>query len=112
MDTINKKSFSSPDETANPGDKLTVETVSFGDKKVMKVTAEPGWRWSEHLKSVVKTESCQKDHFVYIISGKLGSKMDDGKEEEFGPGEIGIIPPGHDGWNAGNDPVVWLEIPH
>ena len=36
--------------------------------------------------------------------------MDDGKEEVFGPGDVGSIPPGHDGWTIGNEPVVWLEI--
>jgi len=32
--------------------------------------------------------------------------MDDGKEEEFSPGDVGDIPPGHDGWTVGNEPVV------
>ena len=64
------------------------------------------------LKPVVGGESCPKHHLVYVLSGKLHVRMDDGKEEEFGPGEVGVIPPGHDGWNAGDEPVVWLEIPH
>jgi hypothetical protein len=36
--------------------------------------------------------------------------MNDGKELEYGPGDVGVIPPGHDGWNAGNEPLVWLEF--
>lgn len=112
MTSIIKKSYSSPDEITNPGEKMKVELVTVGDIKIQKVTAEPGWKWSKYLKPVAKTESCEKDHLLYMISGKIVARMNDGKEEEFGPGEIGSIPPGHDGWNAGGEPAVWLEIPH
>ena len=112
MPSIEKKSFNSPDETTNPGEKLKVEVVIAGDRKIQKITAEPGWKWSKHLKSVVKTESCEKHHLLYVISGKLAACMNDGTVEVFGPGDIGVIPPGHDGWTVGDEPVVWLEIPH
>ena len=109
---IGKKNFNFPDEATNPGEKLKVEVVTVGDIKIQKVTAEPGWKWSKHLKPVVKTENCKKHHLLYMISGKLASRMNDGKKEEFGPGEVGIIPPGHDGWTVGDKPAIWLEIPH
>lgn len=112
MVSIQKKSFHSPDETMNPGQNLKVEVVAVGDIKIQKVTATPGWTWSKHLKPVVKTESCEKHHIIYVISGRLGARMNDGKAAEFGPGEIGVVPPGHDGWTVGDEPAVWLEIPH
>jgi len=49
---------------------------------------------------------------MYIISGRMGVRMNDGKEVVFGPGDAGSIPPGHDGWTIGDNPVVWIEIPH
>jgi hypothetical protein len=110
MEDIGKKNFNSPDETATPAEKLKVDTVTFGDKKFQRITAEPGWKWSEHVKPVAGTDSCEKHHLVYIISGTLATRMKDGKEEEFSAGEMGVIPPGHDGWTVGDDPVVWLEI--
>jgi quercetin dioxygenase-like cupin family protein len=79
---------------------------------MQKITAEPGWRWSEHLRPVVGGDTCQKHHLVYVLSGKMRAKMTGGTEYEFGPGDIGVIPPGHDGWTDGDEPVVWLEIPH
>lgn len=112
MTGIVKKSFSAPDETMNPGEKLKVEVVAIGDLKFMKVTAEPGWQWSLHKKQVDKTEYCEKDHLIYLISGTLASKMKDGEAEEFNPGDIFEIPSGHDGWTVGDQPTVWLEIPH
>jgi hypothetical protein len=36
--------------------------------------------------------------------------MDDGSEAEFGPGEVGPIPPGHDAWVVGNEPTVMVDI--
>ena len=112
MADIVKKSFNSPDEVQNPGEKLKVEVVTADGLKLQKITAEPGWQWSKYLKPVVGGDSCQKDHLIYIISGKGHVRMDNGKEEDFGPGDVIAIPPGHDGWNAGSEPIVWLEIPH
>ncbi|EKD95986.1 MAG: hypothetical protein ACD_24C00231G0002 [uncultured bacterium] len=77
---------------------------------MQKVTAEPGWKWSLHIKPVAKTENCGKNHTLYMISGKLAASMNDGKVEEFGSGDVGNIPPGHDGWTVGDEPAVWLEI--
>jgi quercetin dioxygenase-like cupin family protein len=111
MATISKKSLDRPDEIQTP-EKLKSESVTMDGVKIQRVTIEPGWRWSKHLKPVVGGESCQVDHLIYMLFGKLHVKMNDGKELDYGPGDVGIIPPGHDGWNSGNEPLVWLEIPH
>ena len=36
--------------------------------------------------------------------------MDDGTIDEFGPGDVSLIPPGHDAWVVGNEPVVIIDI--
>jgi quercetin dioxygenase-like cupin family protein len=36
--------------------------------------------------------------------------MDDGTEEEFGPGDTAVIPPGHNAWVVGNEPVVAVDF--
>jgi hypothetical protein len=36
--------------------------------------------------------------------------MDDGSEEEFGPGDVSALPPGHDAWVIGDKPVVIVDI--
>lgn len=111
MANISKKNLNKPDEVQTP-EKLKVEIVTVEGVKIQRITAERGWQWSKHLKPVVGGESCQKHHLLYVLSGRLAARMNDGTEVEFGPGEVGVIPPGHDGWNAGDGPVVWLEIPH
>ncbi len=106
---MQKKSMTSPDETRTfPNGKLALvnmEGVTFG-----LATFEPGWRWSTSVKPIVKTDSCEAPHTQYIISGKLHVKMDDGTEFEYGPGDVGIVPPGHDAWVVGDEPVVALDV--
>ena len=108
MSKMQSKKFDSPDETATPG-RGKVEVVNLGGFKVRRLTVQPGWRWSEDVKSTAKTESCQSSHLNVHISGRLGVKMDDGTEQEFGPGDVSLLPPGHDAWVVGNEPVVKIE---
>jgi quercetin dioxygenase-like cupin family protein len=104
-----KKSFDSPEET-RPMKKGKAEVVDLGGMTAMRVTFEPGWRWSECVKPIVGTQSCQVGHLVHVISGRMAVRMDDGSEGEFGPGDVGVIPPGHDAWIVGNEPFVAIDF--
>ncbi len=110
MDMIVKKSFSSPDETKKPFEKITIESVNVGGLDFARETLEPGWKWSEHVKPVVGTETCQKYHVKYFLAGRQVVLMADGTELEFGPGDLAIIRPGHDAWVVGDEPNVLLEL--
>jgi hypothetical protein len=48
------------------------EIVDIGGGKVMRMTLQPGWRWSEHVKPAAGTELCQAPHFQYLVTGRLG----------------------------------------
>jgi hypothetical protein len=111
MATIEKKSLNQPEQTKQIG-RVKVGIITIGGLSFQRDIAQPGWRWSEDVKPVAKTESCQVNHLIYVVSGRLGARMDDGKEEEFNPGDMGLIPPGHDGWTIGDKPVEWLEFQH
>lgn len=71
---------------------------------------EPGWTWKKSIKPMAKTESCQLPHTHYVISGRLKVKLDGGTEEEFGDGDIAYVPPGHNSWVLGNEPLVILDF--
>jgi uncharacterized cupin superfamily protein len=62
------------------------------------------------MKPIAKTNSCQATHTQYIISGRIKVVMDDGAEEEFGLGDAAVIPPGHNAWVVGNEPVVGIDF--
>jgi class 3 adenylate cyclase len=85
--------------------------VDLGSGLVIgRAVLEPGWRWSEDVKSVVGTPSCQIHHLQLILSGRLGVRMDGGEEAEVGPHEVVDIPSGHDAWVIGDEPLVLLDV--
>jgi hypothetical protein len=109
MGGITKKSFDSPDETRTP-DKTRLDVVDLGSAKAGRMTAQPGWRWSECIKPVVKTETCQVRHLGTTVSGRLHVVHDDGSEVEIGPNDAYVIDPGHDAWVVGDEPFVAFEF--
>ena len=107
MAEIMGKSFGSPDETREFKDgKGKFELVDLNAHKIGRGTFEPGWRWSEHVKPVAGTDSCQSAHFGYVLSGRQKVMMDDGSEIEYGPGDAFHMPPGHDAWVEGERCVL------
>ena len=108
MASHEQKSFAKPDETrVFPKGKM--ELLSFGNGTVGKLTLEPGWRWSEHVKPIAGTEWCEAPHFQFQASGRLHVVMADGAELDLGPGDVSALPSGHDAWVVGNEPVVLID---
>ena len=105
---MTKRTFNSPDETRT-FPKGKVELVTVGFVKFWRATFDPGWKWSVHIQPTAKTKSCEASHTQYHVSGRLHVRMDDGTEVEYGPGDLGHIPPGHDAWVVGNEPVVVID---
>jgi hypothetical protein len=103
------KTLSKPDEKRT-FDKGQLELVSVAGVTFGRVTLQPGWKWSTAIKPIVNTKSCEAAHLQYHISGKLHVVMDDGTTANFGPGDVSNIPPGHDAWVVGNEPVVLIDI--
>ncbi len=109
MSTMQRKNLAQPDERRT-FDKGQVELVSLGGLTFGRATLQPGWKWSTSVKPLVKTKSCQAPHLQYHLSGRLHTVMDDGTEMEFGPGDVSLIPPGHDAWVVGKEPVVLVDV--
>lgn len=109
MTNLQKKSLDNPDEVWT-FDKGKLEVVDLGDVVIGRSTLEPGWSWEKCVKPVVKTDSCQVQHIGYMISGRMKVVMDDGTEQEYGPGDVRLIPPGHNAWVLGNEPVVNIDF--
>jgi hypothetical protein len=109
MATLIGKSFDSPDETRS-ADKTAVAVVQLDSAKVARLTLQPGWRWSECVKPVAGTDSCQARHTGVVGSGRLHVTHDDGSEAEAGVGEAYSIAPGHDAWVVGDEAFVGYEF--
>ena len=109
MKKIEIKSLNSPDEIRT-FEKGKIELVNIGGKSIGRAIFEPGWRWSTHVKPIVKTKSCEAPHFQYHVSGTLKIVMDDGTEKECRAGDVSLLPPGHDAWVVGDEPVVIVDF--
>ena len=103
-----QKKFKSPDEVRT-FEKGKLELVNIGGGVVGRLTLEPGWRWSKHVKPIAKTQWCEAPHFQYHLSGRIHIVMSDGTEFDAEPGDITALPAGHDAWVVGNDPVVLID---
>jgi hypothetical protein len=103
-----QKNFAEPDEVREfPNGR--VEILEIGEGQVGRIVAEPGWRWSNDVKPIAGTHSCEAPHFQYHVSGRLAIRMDDGTELIAGPGDITSLPSGHDAWVVGDEPVVVID---
>jgi len=105
-----RKRFDDADETRAFQDKGQVELVNIGGGVVGRATFQPGWKWSDHIKPIAGTASCQAAHVGYVVSGRQMILMDDGTQLEIGAGDVVSIPAGHDGWTIGEEPCVVLDF--
>jgi hypothetical protein len=103
-----QKTFANPDEVRE-FPKGKAEILNIGGGSVGRLVFQPGWRWSEHVKSIANTHSCEAPHFQFHVAGKLGIKMDDGTELVAVPGDVTALPSGHDAWVIGDEPVVVID---
>jgi hypothetical protein len=106
--TLEVKNLDAPDEKRSfeHGD---MQVVSIVGGTIGQAVFNPGWKWSNDVKPLAGTDSCEAPHTGYVISGCLHIRMDDGTEGEAGPGDAFVISPGHDAWVVGDEPCVLLD---
>jgi len=109
MEKAECKDFRKPDEVREfPKGRL--ELIQIGGATVGRAVFEPGWKWSTSVQPLVNTRSCEAPHFQYHVSGILRIRMDDGAEFDCRPGDVSLLPSGHDAWVIGNEPAVVVDF--
>ncbi len=113
METILSKSeaknFDKPDEVRTfPKGRL--ELITIGGATIGRGIFEPGWRWSTSVMPIAKTKSCEAPHFQYHVSGILHVVMDDGTEYDLKPGDVSLLPSGHDAWTVGDEAAIVVDF--
>jgi quercetin dioxygenase-like cupin family protein len=106
---VEVRNFELADEVRTP-EKTKIDLVKLGEHTLGRFTFQPGWRWADDIKPVVKTESCQNHHLGYALGGSLRVLLDNGQESRIQAGDAYDIPPGHDAWVEGTEPFVGLEF--
>jgi mannose-6-phosphate isomerase-like protein (cupin superfamily) len=106
---VQKKNLDTPDETRDFG-QGKMQTATVSDFKVARLLLQPGWKWSEHVRPLAQTDSCQVRHTGYVVSGRMKVVTDDRSEADLGPGDAYVIEPGHDAWIVGDEPFVGVDV--
>jgi hypothetical protein len=109
MEKAELKNFAEPDEVREfPNGRL--ELIRIGGATIGRAVFEPGWRWATSVQPLARTKSCEAPHFQYHVSGLLKVRMDDGSEFECKPGDVSLLPSGHDAWVVGNQAAVVIDF--
>jgi hypothetical protein len=107
--SLEKHSIDTPQETRPFQAHGHMDVVTLGDFTLGKGTFEPGWRWSEDVKPIAGTDSCQTRHTGVVLSGQMTVRMDDGTEDTLSAGDVVLIEPGHDAWVDGDEACVLYD---
>jgi quercetin dioxygenase-like cupin family protein len=106
--TTEHRDFAEPDEVRT-FERGRAEILKVGGAEIGRLVFEPGWRWSEHLRTIAGTDLCEAPHFQYHVAGTLRIKMADGSEFDAVPGQVTSLPAGHDAWVIGDEDVVVVD---
>lgn len=105
------KDMSKPDERRNFKGHGHLDVINFKDgAAVGRGVFEPGWRWSNDVKPLAGTESCQTIHTGYCTKGNMTIRMDSGEEFQIKAGDAFHILPGHDAWVDGKDACELIDV--
>jgi hypothetical protein len=108
-EAVELKNFGKADEVRE-FPKGRVELITIGGATIGRAIFEPGWRWATSVQPIAKTSSCEAPHFQYHVAGILRVKMDDGAEFDCRPGDVSLLPSGHDAWVVGDEAAVVVDF--
>jgi class 3 adenylate cyclase len=86
-----------------------LETYDMGEMRIGRSTLQPGWRWSESIRPIARTELCEYHHIGLCVSGSARIRMREGAELHVEAGQFYEVPPGHDSWVVGDEPWVTID---
>jgi hypothetical protein len=109
MTAYERHNIDSPQETRPFKANGHVDVITLGDFTLGRGVFEPGWRWSNDVKPIAGTDSCQTRHTGICLSGQMKVKFDDGSELDIGPGDVVVLEPGHDAWTVGDEACVMVD---
>src|SRR5262249_13778005 len=89
---------------------VRLEVMRAGAARVKRMIYPRGFRWSVHMKPIVKTDRCMHAHVGFLARGEIHVEYADGCVFEYKAPQVIAIEPGHDGWVVGNEPAVVIEF--
>jgi hypothetical protein len=89
---------------------LVVDVARAGNGRIKRIVYPPGFRWSTHMKPVVRTDYCMHAHIGFLIRGRVAGEYRDGCSFEFAAPQVVVVEPGHDAWVVGDEPAVLIQF--
>jgi len=89
---------------------LQLDIGKAGGSRIKRIIYPPGFRWSTHMKPVVKTELCMHAHAGFLAQGRIHVQYEDGDTVELAAPHFVSIEPGHDAWVVGHEAAVLIEF--
>ena len=86
MKTLEKHNIDKPDEVRAVQGARHMDVVTIGDFTMGRGVFEPGWKWSDDVKPIAGTDSCQARHRGVCVSGSMTVRSDDGTEVTYDRG--------------------------
>ena len=108
MVKLQRRPFGEPDNVREvPFGRL--ETYDMGEIRLGRSILQPGWRWSESIKPISRTELCEYHHIGVCLSGRLRIETREGAELTIEAGQFYEVPAGHEAWVDGDEPYENIE---
>lgn len=73
------------------GARFKVQFYEVNGTTFAHLLAKPGWKWSEDIKPLVKTELCKNAHTMFILRGKLAAQLGDKESRPLSLDKILIL---------------------
>lgn len=89
---------------------VRVDVSPVGAGRVKRIIYPAGFRWSTHMKPMVKTDLCMHAHVGFLVRGHVQVRYADGCVSDFVAPAAVAIDPGHDGVVMGDEPAVLIEF--
>ncbi len=89
---------------------VSIDTARAANGRVKRVCYPPGFRWSTHMKPLVKTPLCMHAHIGFLARGRVRGTYADGCAFDLAAPRAVVIEPGHDAWVVGKNPAVLIEF--
>ncbi|MDQ2673119.1 MAG: hypothetical protein M3Y40_00505 [Chloroflexota bacterium] len=86
-----------------------LETYDMGEIRLGRSILQPGWRWSESIKPISRTELCEYHHLGVCLRGRMRIRTREGAELTITAGQFYEIPAGHEAWVEGDEPYENIE---
>ena len=110
MKSLERKNFEKEADEVSIPNNARIKTVNAIGQKVIKLTVQPGWKWSQDIKPIFGIDSCQAKHIGLIIEGTITCKNNNRGEITYSAGDAYAIELRHDAWIVGDMPAVAYEF--